>query len=72
MNNHDTTRNESIETTTLLSRHEGGYAAQGPGFFVWDRDPGEVIRIAEALQSGRAVGSRSARFLLIEPASPQR
>ena len=82
MNNHDTTLNERDDThshpaaaqgaerrpptTTLLTRHEGGYAAQGPGFFVWDRDPGEVIRIAEALQNGRLTGSRSARFLLIE------
>jgi hypothetical protein len=50
---------------TLLSRHEGGYAAQGPGFYVWDRDPSEVIRIAEALLSGHAVGSRTARFMVI-------
>ena len=54
--------------TTLLTRHEGGYAAQGPGFFVWDRDADEVIRVAEALQAGRFVGSRSARFMMIEMA----
>lgn len=57
-------------TTTLLTRHEGGYAAQGPGFFVWDRDPAEVIRVAEALQAGRFAGSRTARFLVIEAAEP--
>lgn len=57
---------ERRPTTTLLTRHEGGYAAQGPGFYVWDRDAGEVIRIAEALQAGRLVGSRSARFLMID------
>jgi len=55
-------------TTTLLTRHEGGYAAQGPGFYVWDRDVAEVIRVAEALQSGLFTGSRTARFLVIEPA----
>ena len=59
---------DRIPTTTLLTRHEGGFAAQGPGFFVWDRDPAEVIRVAEALQSGRLIGSRSARFMVIEPA----
>ena len=53
--------------TTMLTRHEGGYAAQGPGFFVWDLDPAEVIRVAENLQAGRFVGSRSARFMMIEP-----
>lgn len=54
-------------TTTLLTRHEGGYAAQGPGFYVWDRDVAEVIRVAEALQAGLFNGSRTARFLVIEP-----
>ncbi len=52
-------------TPTVLSRHEGGYAAQGPGFYVWDRDPSEVIRLAEALQTGRRVGSATARFMVI-------
>lgn len=50
---------------TVLSRHEGGYAAQGPGFYVWDRDPSEVIRLAEALQTGHQIGSRTARFMVI-------
>jgi hypothetical protein len=52
-------------STTLLMRHEGGYAAQGPGFYVWDRDAAEVIRVAEALVAGRPIGSRSARFMMI-------
>jgi hypothetical protein len=52
---------------TLLTRHEGGYAAQGPGFYVWDRDAAEVIRLAEALQAGRFGGPTTARFLVIEP-----
>ena len=68
----DRTGDHRTPATTLLTRHEGGYAAQGPGFFVWDRDPGEVIRIAEALQSGRLTGSRSARFLVIEPDATSR
>lgn len=50
---------------TRLSRHQGGYAAQGPGFYVWDRDPSEVIRVAEALQTGNPIGSRTARFMVI-------
>jgi len=58
-------------TTTLLTRHEGGFAAQGPGFFVWDRSPAEVIRIAEALQAGRFSGSTTARFLVMEPGDVQ-
>ena len=64
------TASDASPNTTLLTRHEGGYAAQGPGFFVWDRDASEVIRIAEALQAGRMVGSASARFLMIDHAEP--
>jgi hypothetical protein len=58
-------RTRKQEVTTLLQRHEGGYAAHGPGFYVWDRDPAEVIRVAESLLEGCFTGSRTARFLLI-------
>jgi len=61
---------KSTDAPTRLIRHQGGYAAQGPGFYVWDRDPSEVIRIAEALQTGHAVGSRTARFMVIGGAEP--
>lgn len=51
---------------THLFRHLGGYAAQGTGFYVWDEDPAEVIRVAEALVAGRFDGSNSARYMVIE------
>jgi hypothetical protein len=40
--------------------------AQGAGFYVWDHDAAEVIRILEALVSGRFEGSSSARFMVME------
>ena len=61
---------EERTTSTWLSRHQGGYAAQGPGFYVWDRNAAEVIRVAESLLAGRVVTSASARFMLIDPAEP--
>ena len=29
---------------TIVRPHEGGYVAEGPGFYVWDEDPAEVLR----------------------------
>jgi hypothetical protein len=33
-------------------RHENGYCAEGPGFYVWDEDRREVTRIARDLARG--------------------
>jgi len=35
-----------------VREHEGGYLAEGPGFYIWDEDPAEVVRVARLLESG--------------------
>ncbi len=35
-----------------VRRHGGGYFAEGPGFYIWDEDPGAVLRGARELQGG--------------------
>jgi hypothetical protein len=32
-----------------LARRGAGFAAWGPGFYVWDEDPREVVRVAADL-----------------------
>jgi hypothetical protein len=39
-------------TTTVIRRHESGYVAEGPGFYTWDEDPEEVIRVARQIGKG--------------------
>ncbi|MCG8592351.1 MAG: hypothetical protein MJE66_23920 [Proteobacteria bacterium] len=38
--------------TVALRRHGEGFAAEGPGFYVWDRDPKEVCRVVRELEWG--------------------
>ena len=49
----------------LVRRHEGGYVVQGPGFYIWDEDPREVVRAArELLRGGRRV-TPTTRLLIL-------
>jgi len=49
---------ESAAPRLRFARRGAGYAAWGPGFYVWDEDPGQLLRDAGAL--ARAVGSGDA------------
>jgi hypothetical protein len=45
-----------------VARRGGGYAAWGPGFYVWDEEEDELLREAIALAwAARAQASRRAR-----------
>jgi hypothetical protein len=48
-----------------IRRHEGGYVAQGPGFYIWDEDPEEVARAARDLMQGRRAVPPTARLLVL-------
>lgn len=56
-------------TTAIPIRpHEGGYVAEGPGFYIWDEDPAEVFRVARELECGTPRVSPTTRLLMV-PAS---
>jgi hypothetical protein len=40
---------ESAAPRLRFARRGAGYAAWGPGFYVWDEDPGQLLRDAGAL-----------------------
>lgn len=48
-----------------LRRHQGGFVAEGPGFYIWDEDPNEVLRVARDLGRGRLDAKPTARFLVV-------
>ena len=48
-----------------LRRHEGGYVAQGPGFYIWDEDPIEVARMAREYRQGNFDATPTARLLIL-------
>lgn len=50
-----------------IRRHDGGYVAEGPGFYIWDEDPGEVLRVARELGRGNRRPKPSARLLIVPP-----
>ena len=45
----------------------GGWAAEGPGYYVWDEDPTEVIRAARELQRGNTAVRPTHRMLVVQP-----
>ncbi len=67
-----TSRGNAGDDVCTLKPHAGGYVAEGPGFYVWDLDPGEVIRVADALRRGCFEGSQTARYLVIGAEEPIR
>jgi len=51
-------------------RREGeGYAADGPGFYIWDEDLNEVLRMARELAHGSVRWTATARFLQLRDRS---
>ena len=54
--------------TIPIQRDEDGYVAQGPGFYIWDEDPMEVIRVTNELQRGNLDVAPTRRFLLMRDA----
>jgi len=53
-------------TTTVPIRKSGdGYAAEGPGFYIWDEDPQEVFRVARELEGGRTRLRPTTRLLVM-------
>jgi hypothetical protein len=35
-----------------IREHGGGFVAEGPGFYIWDEDPCEPLRVARDLEQG--------------------
>jgi hypothetical protein len=57
-------KNTDSESSVVPIRREGkGYAADGPGFYIWDEDLGEVLRMARELAHGSVRLTSTARFL---------
>ena len=61
-------------STSILPvrEHDGGYLAEGPGFYIWDEDPEEVLRVARLLESGApAARARRVRISTVTEESEQ-
>jgi len=57
-------KNTDLESNVVPIRREGeGYAADGPGFYIWDEDLNEVLRMARELGHGSVRLTSTARFL---------
>lgn len=54
-------------TGIRIWRRGGGWVAEGPGFYVWDEDRGEVARTAGELQKGNYAVRPARRMLIIQP-----
>jgi len=52
-----------------LCRRGGGFALEGPGFYLWDEDPREVLRAAAELRAGH-LPSQPTRRMLVLTGSP--
>ena len=56
--------------TVIPIRPEGsGYAADGPGFYIWDEDMHEVLRMAREFARGRVTPTSTTRFILVREPS---
>ena len=53
------------KTAIAIRRHEGGFVVDGPGYYIWDEDPNEVLRMARALERGGINVNTTARFLIV-------
>jgi hypothetical protein len=51
--------------TTPIRAQGGGYVAEGPGFYIWDEDVREVLRVARELARGNLNVSPTTRLLVI-------
>jgi len=57
----------NLDTSIRIQRQGGGWAAEGPGFYVWDENPNEVARAARELQRGNLAVSPTRRMLIVQP-----
>ena len=48
-----------------MTKQDGGFVAQGPGFYIWDEDPREVLEAVCSLVMGSAGTASTARFMVI-------
>lgn len=56
--------------TAIPIRRQGtGYAANGPGFYIWDEDLNEVLRMTRELERGSVNLNRTTRFMLARETS---
>ena len=63
-------KTETTRPTAIPIRRQGnGYAANGPGFYIWDEDVNEVLRIARELERGSVNLNRTTRFMLARETS---
>lgn len=60
--------NERTDGLPNAPRRRGnGFCLDGPGFYVWDPDPREVLRAAAALRRGTLPRPAPRRMLWIQP-----
>ena len=59
----------SKPTAVPIRRQGTGYAANGPGFYIWDEDVNEVLRMARELERGSVNLNRTTRFMLARETS---
>lgn len=57
-------KSETTRNAIRLLRSGNGWAAEGPGYYVWDEDPNEVARAARELLRGNH-GVRPTRRMLV-------
>jgi len=59
--------NERLPETNVvpIRKAQGGYVAEGPGFYIWDEDPGKVSRAARAIGRGRYEVGPTTRLLIV-------
>jgi hypothetical protein len=50
-----------------IRRREGGYAAEGPGFYLWDEDPRELVRVVREFARGNFKVAPTTRLLRVPP-----
>jgi hypothetical protein len=48
-----------------IRRREGGYVAEGPGFYLWDEDPREVVRVVREFARGNFRVAPTSRLLRV-------
>jgi hypothetical protein len=62
-------KTKPVSPTVIPIRSEGnGYAADGPGFYIWDEDMNEVVRMARELDSGHVTRTPTTRFMILREA----
>lgn len=61
---------DTTDRGTLRPRG-GGFALEGPGYYLWDEDPREVLRAAAELRAGRVPSQPTRRMLVLTSAGEE-